>query len=153
MTNTKFVVKLNRVGRRTVEYVQRIDAIPLRTTPTLKLALVMGRFTAEDVIKSIASPRCKPELISVPVIAWHWSLVDVILRRTGSAVVSVRARLASEKRAAMQPQRDFELVAQLEDDLLMLEQHAKHVVSPLGRRLADGGERVAALQESARLFQ
>ncbi len=35
----------------------------------------------------------------------------------------------------------------------MLEQHAKHVVSLLGRRLADGGERVAALQESTRLFQ
>jgi hypothetical protein len=69
MTTTKFVVKVNRVGRRTVEYLQRIDATPLRTTPTLKLALVMGKFTAEDVIKSIANPRCKPELISVPVIA------------------------------------------------------------------------------------
>jgi hypothetical protein len=53
----------------------------------------------------------------------------------------------------MQQQSDFELVAQLEDDLSMLEQHAKHVVSLLGRRLADGGERVAALHESSRLFQ
>ena len=53
----------------------------------------------------------------------------------------------------MQPPRDLEWVAQLEDDLSMLEQHAKHVVSLLGRRLADGGERVAALQESTRLFQ
>jgi hypothetical protein len=62
-------VKLNRVGRSTVEYVQRIDAIPMRKTTNLKLALVMGKFTAEDVIKSITNPRCKPELISVPVIA------------------------------------------------------------------------------------
>ena len=69
MTNTKFVVKLNRVGRSTVEYVQRIDAIPLRTTTNLKLALAMGKFTAEDVIKSIANSRCKPELISVQVVA------------------------------------------------------------------------------------
>ena len=69
MMNTKFVVKVNRVGRRTVEYVQRIDAIPLRTTTNLNLALVMGKFTAEDVIKSIATPRCKPELISVQVVA------------------------------------------------------------------------------------
>ena len=68
MTNTKFVVKVNRAGRA-AEYVQRIDATPLRTTTNLKLALVMGKFTAEDVIKSIANPRCKPELISVAVIA------------------------------------------------------------------------------------
>ena len=69
LINTKFVVKVNRVGRHTVEYVQRIDAIPLRTTTNLKLALVMGKYTAEDVVKSIATPRCKPELISVPVVA------------------------------------------------------------------------------------
>ena len=69
MMNTKFVVKVNRAGKRAAEYVQRIDAIPLRTTTNLKLALVMGKFTAEDVIKSIANPRCKPELISVQVIA------------------------------------------------------------------------------------
>ena len=69
MMNTKFVVKVNRVGRRTVEYVQRIDSSPLRTTANLKLALAMGKFTAEDVVKSIATPRCKPELISVQVIA------------------------------------------------------------------------------------
>lgn len=69
MTNTKFVVKVNRVGRRTVEYVQRIDATPLRTTTNLKLALAMGKFTAEDVVKSIANSRCKPELISVQVVA------------------------------------------------------------------------------------
>jgi hypothetical protein len=52
----------------------------------------------------------------------------------------------------MQDKRDLEL-AKLEDDLSLLEQHAKHVVGLLGRRLADLGERVAALEESSRLFQ
>jgi hypothetical protein len=52
----------------------------------------------------------------------------------------------------MQDKRDLELT-KLEDDLLLLEQHAKHVVSLLGRRLVDLGERVAALEESSRLFQ
>jgi len=42
----------------------------------------------------------------------------------------------------MQNKRDFEL-AELEDDLSVLEQHAKHVVSLLGRRVGDLGERVA----------
>jgi hypothetical protein len=67
--NTKFVVKVNRVGKRAAEYVQRIDQIPLRMTTNLKLAMVMGKFTAEDVVKSIENPRCRPELISVQVIA------------------------------------------------------------------------------------
>jgi hypothetical protein len=53
----------------------------------------------------------------------------------------------------MPRKREFELLAELEDDLSMLEQHAKHVVSLLGRRSSDVAERVAALQESARLFQ
>ena len=35
----------------------------------------------------------------------------------------------------------------------MLEQHAKHVVSLLARRVVDLGERVAALQQSGLLFQ
>jgi hypothetical protein len=52
----------------------------------------------------------------------------------------------------MQDKRDLQL-AELEDDLSLLEQHAKHIVGLLGRRLADLGERVAALQESSRLFQ
>ncbi|MBZ5628557.1 MAG: hypothetical protein LAO06_06800 [Acidobacteriia bacterium] len=52
----------------------------------------------------------------------------------------------------MNDKQDFGL-AELEDELAMLEQHAKHVVSLFGRRLADVGERVAALQESTRLFQ
>ncbi len=53
MKNTKFIVRVNRGGTDTIEYVQRIDRTPIRTTPNPKLALVMGRFTAEDAVKSI----------------------------------------------------------------------------------------------------
>lgn len=63
---TKFVVKLNR-GTRVPEYVQRIDRTPIQTTTNRKLALIMGRFTAEDAAKSIQSSRCNPELVSVQV--------------------------------------------------------------------------------------
>jgi hypothetical protein len=67
MTNTKFVVKVNRGGTHVPEFVCRIDRTPIRTTPDRKLALVMGRFTAEDVVKSIQNSRCSPELVSVQV--------------------------------------------------------------------------------------
>jgi len=52
----------------------------------------------------------------------------------------------------MKDSQDCEL-AKLEDDLSLLEQHAKHVVSLLGRRVASVDERVAALQASSLLFQ
>ena len=32
MTNTKFLVKVNRSGTRSPEYVQRIDRTPIQTT-------------------------------------------------------------------------------------------------------------------------
>ena len=67
--NTKFVVKVNRGSTRATEYVQRVDPTPIQLTPTRKLALVMGRFTAEDAIKSIQNSRCSPELVSVRVSA------------------------------------------------------------------------------------
>jgi hypothetical protein len=69
MKNTKFVVKVNRGGTHAPEYVRRIDLTPIQTTPNRKLALVMGRFTAEDAIKSIQNSRCSPELVSVRVSA------------------------------------------------------------------------------------
>jgi hypothetical protein len=69
MKNTKFLVKVNRGGTRAAEYVQRIDRTPIQTTTDRKLALVMGRFTAEDAVKSIQNSRCNPELISVQVSA------------------------------------------------------------------------------------
>jgi hypothetical protein len=69
MKNTKFLVKVNRGGARAAEYVQRIDRTPIQTTTNLKLALAMGRLTAEDAVKSIQNSRCNPELISVQVSA------------------------------------------------------------------------------------
>jgi hypothetical protein len=65
MKNTKFVVKLNRGGNLAPEFVQRIDRTPIRTTTNRKLALVMGRFAAEDTIKSLQDSRRTPELVSV----------------------------------------------------------------------------------------
>jgi len=67
MKITKFIVKMNRAGTRAAEYVQRIDRTPIQTTTNLKLALIMGRFTAEDAVKSIQTSRCNPELVSVQV--------------------------------------------------------------------------------------
>ena len=65
MKNTKFVVKVNRGGTLKPEYVQRIDRTPIQMTSNRKLALVMGRLTAEDAVKSIQTTRCIPELVSV----------------------------------------------------------------------------------------
>jgi hypothetical protein len=64
---TKFLVRLNRVGARAQEYVQRLDRTPIQTTTNRKLALAMGRFTAEDAAKSLQTVRCTPELLSVQV--------------------------------------------------------------------------------------
>ena len=52
----------------------------------------------------------------------------------------------------MNDKRNLDL-EKLEVDLSLLEQHAKHVVSLLGRRIAGVEERVAALQASSLLFQ
>jgi hypothetical protein len=67
MKNTKFVVRLNRSGVSAPQYVQRIDRAPIQTTSNRKLALMMGRLTAEDVVKSMQTSRCNPELVSVEV--------------------------------------------------------------------------------------
>ncbi len=69
MKNTKFVVKVNRVGILAPRYIQRIDVSPFQTTTNRKLALVMGRFTAEDAVTSMQNSRCTSELISVQVSA------------------------------------------------------------------------------------
>jgi hypothetical protein len=63
----KFVVKVNR-GSLAPAFVQRIDRTPVQMTTNRKLALMMGRFTAEDAVKSIQNPRCSPELLPVQVI-------------------------------------------------------------------------------------
>lgn len=67
MKNTKFVVKVNRGGTLKPEYVLRIDRTPIQMTSDRKLALIMGRLTAEDAVKSIETSRCSPELVSVQV--------------------------------------------------------------------------------------
>jgi len=66
MKNTKFVVKLVR-GTRAAQYAQRIDRSPVQTTLKRNLALVMGKFTAEDVVNSLGNSRCIPELVPVRV--------------------------------------------------------------------------------------
>jgi hypothetical protein len=65
MKNIRFVVKVNRGSTRATEYVLRLDLKPIQMTPNRKLALVMGKFTAEDAVKSLQNSRCCPELISV----------------------------------------------------------------------------------------
>jgi hypothetical protein len=67
MKNIKFVVKVGRGGARAAQYVQRVDPGPIHMTTNRKLALLMGRFTAEDAIKSLQNSRCNPELESVQV--------------------------------------------------------------------------------------
>jgi hypothetical protein len=69
MKNTKFVVKVNRGGSVKPEYVQRIDRTSIQMTSDRKLALLMGRLTAEDAVKSIETTKCSPELVSVQVSA------------------------------------------------------------------------------------
>jgi hypothetical protein len=64
---TKFLVRLNRTGARIPEYVQRLDRKPIQTTTNRKLALTMGRLTAEDAAKSLQTLRCIPELLSVQI--------------------------------------------------------------------------------------
>ena len=69
MKQIKFVVKVNRGGTRAAEYVQRVDPSPIHMTTNRTLALVMGKFTAEDAIKSLQNSRCVPELEPVQVSA------------------------------------------------------------------------------------
>jgi hypothetical protein len=71
LKNIKFVVKVNRRGTRAPEYVQRIDRTPIHTTTNRKLALVMGRYTAEDAVKSLQNSRCISELESIQVSALY----------------------------------------------------------------------------------
>lgn len=69
MTSIKFVVKVNRGGTRAPSYVLSMDRAPITMTSDRKLALVMGRFTAEDAMASIQDSRCTPELVPVTVTA------------------------------------------------------------------------------------
>jgi len=66
MTNIKFVVRVTQ-GGRAPSYVLRIDRLPVQMTTDRKLALMMGKFTAEDAAKSLQNSRCIPELVPVSV--------------------------------------------------------------------------------------
>ncbi len=65
MNNTKFVVKVNRGGILATQYVRRLDHTPIVMTTDRKLALLMGKLTAEDAITAIQNSRCTAELVSV----------------------------------------------------------------------------------------
>ncbi|MGO9087564.1 MAG: hypothetical protein ACLQBK_20295 [Candidatus Sulfotelmatobacter sp.] len=68
MKNIKFIVKVQR-GSRAPAYVQSVDRTPIPMTTNRKLALLMGKFTAEDAAKSLQTSQCIPELVSVWVTA------------------------------------------------------------------------------------
>jgi hypothetical protein len=68
MANVKFVVRVQG-GTRAPSYVQRIDKTPIQMTTNRKLALMMGKFTAEDAAKLLQNSRCTPELVPVEVSA------------------------------------------------------------------------------------
>jgi len=67
MKTIKFVVKVNRGGNRPPQYIQRVDPTPIHMTTNRSLALVMGKFAAEDAIKSLQNSRRIAELESVQV--------------------------------------------------------------------------------------
>ena len=67
MSNIKFVVRVSHAGTRAHAYVQRIGKIPFQMTTNRKLALIMGKLTAEDAAKAIENSRCVPELVPVHV--------------------------------------------------------------------------------------
>ncbi len=66
---TKFVVKVTRSSTGTSQYVQRTDKSPMQMTSNRKLALIMGKLTAQDAVESLQHARCSPELVSVQVLA------------------------------------------------------------------------------------
>ena len=65
MTTIKFVVKVNRTGTRVPSYVLSMDKGPIQMTSNRKLALVMGKFAAEDAMKAIQNSRSNPEMVMV----------------------------------------------------------------------------------------
>jgi hypothetical protein len=71
MKNIKFVVKVDHGDARAPEYMQRVDPTRIHMTTNRKLALVMGRPTAEDAVKSLQTSRCTSEWESVQVSAYY----------------------------------------------------------------------------------
>jgi hypothetical protein len=69
MTVTKFVVKVNRASSGVSAYVLRMKGTPIQMTSSRKLALVMGKFDAEDAIESLKKRGSQPEMVAVRVTA------------------------------------------------------------------------------------
>lgn len=69
MTTIKFVVKLNRKGALAPQYVRRLTGGPIEMTTNRKLALVMGKFSAQDAIQAMQSSHRNAELVTVTVTA------------------------------------------------------------------------------------
>jgi len=67
MRNIKFVVRVSRGAACAPAYVQRIDPTPVQMTTNRKLALIMGKLTAEDAVKCLQTSQCIPELVPVSV--------------------------------------------------------------------------------------
>ena len=67
MKNIKFVVRVRRGAARPPAYVQRIDPTPVQMTTNRKRALMMGKITAEDAVRTIQNSQCVPELVPVQV--------------------------------------------------------------------------------------
>jgi len=67
MTTIKFVVKVTRSGSSVPAYVLSMNRGPIQMTSNRKRALVMGKFAAEDAMKSITNSRSNPELVMVKV--------------------------------------------------------------------------------------
>jgi hypothetical protein len=64
MTNIRFVVRVTRKTRPTA-YVQGVDRTSFRMTTNRKLALMMGKLTAEDAAKTIGNSQIRTELVPV----------------------------------------------------------------------------------------
>jgi hypothetical protein len=67
MQNINFLVSVSRGGARAPSYVQRVDPTSVQMTINRKLALMMGKITAEGIAKSLQTSQCIPELVPVPV--------------------------------------------------------------------------------------
>ena len=106
MKKIKFVVKLSRGDVRSPEYVQRIDRVPIQMTTNRKLALLMGRFTAEDAIKSIQTSRCIPELVSVRV---GRRRVSVWTRLCRAGLIALMSVTSAERFALWSPTEESHL--------------------------------------------
>lgn len=67
MVNTKFVVRVSRPGALSCQYVQRLDRTPVLMTANRKLALMMGKLTAEEAVDAIQNSRRTAEIVPVAI--------------------------------------------------------------------------------------